>query len=64
MGDWSKYQKFDVVDFLTSEVACEAYIEATRKDGADEEELESAYRDVERARVVHNLPGPVAAVAV
>jgi DNA-binding phage protein len=64
MGDWNKYQKFDVVDFLTSEVACEAYIEATRGDGADEEELESAYRDVERARIVHNLPEPKAEVAV
>jgi DNA-binding phage protein len=64
MGDWSKYQKFDVVDFLRGEEAFEEYIAAHIEDGATEEEIESAYRDIERARVIHNIPAPVESVAV
>jgi len=64
MGDLGKYQEFDVIDFLTSEEACEAFIAALRKDGADEGEIEGAYQDVERARIVHNIPAPEPAVAV
>jgi len=58
----SKYVPFDPVDFLRSERAFEVYITALRADGADEEEIEDACRDVERARVVHNIPAPAVAV--
>jgi DNA-binding phage protein len=64
MGDWSKYRKFDVVDFLTSEEDFELFVAALRVDGASEELIESAYRDIERARIVHNIPVPIKSVAV
>ena len=56
MSGWDKYQKFDVVDFLRGEEAFEEYIIAHIEDGATEEELASAYRDIERARIVHGIP--------
>jgi DNA-binding phage protein len=59
-----KYVPFDPVDFLRSERAFEVYIAAMREDGADEEEIEDACRDIERARIVHNIPAPEAAMAV
>ena len=64
MGDWSKYREFDVVDFLTSEEDFELFIVAMREEGAGEDEIESAYRDIERARIVHNIPAPMTSVAV
>jgi len=64
MGDWDKYQKFDVVDFLTSERIFEEFITALREDGADEDELAKAYREIERARIVHNIPAQVGTMAV
>jgi DNA-binding phage protein len=64
MGDWSKYKKFDVVDYLTSEEDFELFIAALREDGASEELIEKACVDIERARIVHNIPAPEAAVAV
>jgi hypothetical protein len=53
-----------VVDYLTCEECFREYIAAHVEDGADEEELESAYRDVERARIVHNIPAAIESVAV
>jgi len=64
MGRKSKYEKFDPVDWLTSEVACEVYITALREDGASDDLMEEAYQDVERARIVHNIPAPTLAQAV
>jgi DNA-binding phage protein len=60
----SRYEKFDVVDYLTCEEAFREYIIAHIEDGADEDEVEDAYRDIERARIVHNIPEPVASVGV
>jgi len=60
----SRYEKFDVVDYLTCEECFREYIAAHVEDGATEEEIEDAYRDIERARIVHNIPERVASVAV
>jgi len=60
----SKYVKFDPVDFLKSERAFEVYINALRADGASEELMEEAYGDVERARIIHNIPAPEPTLAV
>ena len=56
----TKYTKFDPVDELRSERAFEVYIQALIEDGASEKLMQSAYRDVERARVVHGIPKPEA----
>jgi len=61
----SKYVPFDPVDYLRSERAFEVYMAALREDGASEELIEKACVDIERARIVHNIPAPEAvAVAV
>jgi len=60
----NKYEKFDVVDYLTDEECFREYIIAHIEDGATEEEIEDAYRDIERARIVHNIPAPMTSVAV
>jgi len=62
--DRSDYKIFDVVDFLTCEEDFAGYVVAMREEGGDSEDVERAYRDVERARVVHNIPAPEPAVAV
>ena len=51
-----KLTPFDPVDFLTSEIAIEEYILAMHEEGASERLLEKAYRDIERARIVHGIP--------
>jgi DNA-binding phage protein len=51
----SKYKVFDPVDYLRSEAAFEEYIIVLREDGASEELIESAYKDIERARKVHGI---------
>jgi DNA-binding phage protein len=58
----SKYEPFDPVDYLETEEACEEYIIALREDNVPEWLIEKAYRDIERARVVHGFskPEPVA----
>ena len=60
----NKYVPFDPVDYLRSERAFEVYIAALREDGASEGLIEKAYADIERARVVHNIPAPAPAMAV
>jgi len=64
VGQKSKYEKFDPVDYLESELAFEVYIAALRADGASDELMEKAYRDVARARMVHNIPAPALPMAV
>jgi DNA-binding phage protein len=59
-----KYKKFDVVDFLKNEEDFEMFVAALREDGASEGLIEKAYRDIERARIVHNVPEPEPAVAL
>jgi len=59
-----KYKKFDVVDFLKSEEDFEMFVIALREDGAPESLIEKAYRDIERARIVHNVPAPEPAAAL
>jgi DNA-binding phage protein len=54
----SKYRPFDPVNYLTCEEAFEECIIALREDGAPEELIQSAYRDIERARIVHGIPKP------
>jgi len=54
----SKYEPFDPVDYLETEEACEEYIIALREYGADEEEIQGAYLDIERARIVHGFAKP------
>jgi len=54
----TKYTKFDPVDELRSERAFEVYIQALIEDGASDKLMQSAYKDVERARVVHGIPKP------
>ena len=54
----SKLKKFDPVDFLTDEESLEEYIIALIEEGASEALMQSAYKDVERARVVHGIPKP------
>jgi DNA-binding phage protein len=53
-----KHKKFDVVDFLKNEEDFEMFVAALREDGASEGLIEKAYRDIERARIVHNVPAP------
>jgi len=54
----TKYEPFDPVDYLETEEACEEYIIALREYGTDEEEIQDAYLDIERARIVHGIPKP------
>jgi DNA-binding phage protein len=54
----SKYTPFDPVDYLTDEECFELYIRAHIEEGADEEEIQDAYLDIERARIVHGIPKP------
>jgi DNA-binding phage protein len=56
----SKFTPFDPVDYLTDEECCEEYIIALREYGADEEEIQDAYLDIERARIVHGFSKPEA----
>ena len=51
---------FDPVDYLIDEECCEEYIIALREDNVPEWLIEKAYRDIERARVVHGIPKPEA----
>ena len=64
MVDWSDYKTFDVVDFLTCEEDFAEYVVAMREEGGTEDDIERACRDIERARIVHNIPEPKAEVAV
>jgi len=64
MFEKNEFNDFDPVDYLRSERAFEVYIAALRDDGADEEEIEDAHRDIERARMVHNIPAYEPALAV
>jgi DNA-binding phage protein len=59
----SKYEPFDPADYLTSEEAFEECIIALREDGATEELIEDAYRDIERARIIHGIPKPATPTA-
>ena len=54
----SKYKPFDPVDCLTDEECCEEYIIALREDNVPEWLIEKAYRDIERARIVHGFAKP------
>jgi len=58
MGKRNNYEPFDPVDYLTGEAAFEEYIFALREDGAPEELIEDARRDIERARIVNGIPKP------
>jgi hypothetical protein len=51
----SKYKPFDPIDCLTDEECCEEYIIALREYGADEEEIQGAYLEIERARIIHGF---------
>ena len=59
----TEYKEFDPVDELRSEVAFEEYILALRDADVPEWLIQSAYRDIERARVVHGIPKPDTATA-
>ena len=59
----TEYKEFDPVDELRSEVAFEEYILALREADVPEWLIQSAYRDIERARIVHGIPKPATATA-
>ena len=63
MTEKRKYRLFDPVNYLKSEEAFTEYIIALREDNVPEELIQSAYRDIERARVVHGIPKPDTATA-